>query len=92
MPKPLKTQDMEICSWRNRALKSLTCVCLFFFMWVFCHKHSQFTGQQGKWEAILLALFCHFHPVHRHLDISWTVTVESSPLHIASRQTQTGSL
>ena len=29
----------------------------------------------------------HFHPLHRHLDISWVITAESSPLHIASSRT-----
>ena len=24
----------------------------------------------------------HFHPLHRHLDISWVITAESSPLDI----------
>ena len=34
----------------------------------------------------------HFNPLHRHLDISWVITAESSPLHIASSWTQTGNL
>ena len=45
---------MEICSLGNRALKSLTCVAFFFFIWVFFHEHLQFTGQLGKLEATLL--------------------------------------
>ena len=42
----------------------------FFSIWVFFHEHSQFTGQQGKGEAISLTPLYHFHPLHRHLDIS----------------------
>ena len=42
----------------------------FFSIWVFFHEHSQFTGQQGKVEAISLTPLYHFHPLHRHLDIS----------------------
>ena len=61
----------------------------FFFTWVFFHEHSRFTGQQGKWEAISLSPLYHFHPLHRHLYISRTITAESSPLHIASSRTQT---
>ena len=34
----------------------------------------------------------HFHPLHRHLDISRAITAESSPPHIASRRTRTGNL
>ena len=32
------------------------------------HKHSQFTGQQEKGEAISLTLLYHFHSLHRHLE------------------------
>ena len=63
-----------------------------FSIWVFFHKHSQFTEQQGKGEAISLTPLYHFHPLHRHLDISRAITTEGSPLHIASRRTRTGNL
>ena len=33
----------------------------------------------------------HFHPLHRHLDISQMITAESSPLQKASSQTPTGT-
>ena len=42
---------------------------VFFCIWVFFHEHSQFTGQQGKGEAISLSPLYHFHLLHRHLDI-----------------------
>ena len=48
--------------------------------------------QQGKGEAISLSPLYHFHPLHRHLDISRAITAESSPLHIASSWTWTGNL
>ena len=63
----------------------------FFSIWAF-HKHSQFTGQQGNGKAISLRPLYNFHLFHRHLDISWVITAESSPLHIASKQTQTRNL
>ena len=44
----------------------------------------------GKVEAI--PPLYHFHPLHRHLDISQVINVEISPLHIANSQTQTGNL
>ena len=65
---------------------------LFFSIWVFFRKHSRFTGQQEKEEAISLSPLYHFHSLHIHLDISRPITVESSPLHIASSRTQTGNL
>ena len=55
--------------------------CFFFLsIWVFFHEHSRFTVQQGKGESIYLTPHYHFHRLHRHLDISRTITVESSPL------------
>ena len=60
-------------------------VCLFVSsIWVFFLKHSQFTGHQGKREGISLIPHYHFHPPHRHLDISLAITAENSPLHIAT--------
>ena len=64
----------------------------FFSIWIFFHKHSRFTGQQGKGEGIYLIPLYHFHPLHRHLGISRAMTAESSPLHIASSWTRTGYL
>ena len=55
-------------------------ISFFFSILVFFHEHSRFTP------------LYHFHPLHRHLDISWAITAESSPLHIASSRTQTGNL
>ena len=65
---------------------------IFFSIWVFYHDHSRITGLQGKGEGISLTPHYHFHLLHRHLDISWAITPESSPLHIPSSQTQTGNL
>ena len=44
----------------------------FFSFWVFFHEHSRITGLQGKGEGISLTPHYHFHPFHRHLDISQT--------------------
>ena len=64
----------------------------FFSIWVFFHEHSRFTGQQGKGEGNYLTPLYHFHPLHRHLDISRAIAAESSPLHIAGSRTRTGNL
>ena len=66
---------------------------LFFFsVWVFFHKHSRITGLQEKGEEISLTLHYHFHPLHRHLGISWEIAGGGSPLLIASSRTRTGNL
>ena len=62
----------------------------FSCIWVFFHVYSQFTGQQGKVEAIYLTSLYHFHPLHRHLDINRAIIAKSSPLHIANSLTRTG--
>ena len=67
----------------------------FFFIfsiWLFFHEHSRITGLQGKGKGISLTPYYHFHPLHRHLDISRAITAESSPLHIGSSRTRTGNL
>ena len=64
---------------------------LFFYLG-FIYGHSQFTGQQIKGKGISLTPLYHFHPLHRHLDISRVITAESSPLHIASNLTLIGNL
>ena len=60
-------------------------IAVFFSIWIFFHENSQFTVQQGMREAIPLPPHFHFQPLHRRLDISRTITAESSPLHIAAR-------
>ena len=57
-----------------------------YSIWVFFHKHSRLTGQQGKGESIS------FPPASQKLDITRVITAESSPLHITSGQNKTGNL
>ena len=52
------------------------------FSFTIIHDHSRITGLQGNGEGIFLTSHYHFHPVHRHSDISRAITAESSPLHI----------
>ena len=40
--------------------------------------------QQGKRETISLTPLYHFHPLHRHLDVSQAITADSSLLHVTS--------
>ena len=61
----------------------------FFFYLGFLSR--TFTTHRTQGEGITLTLRYHFYPLHRHLDISWAITAQSSPLHIASSQTRTGS-
>ena len=67
-------------------------VYLFVSIWFFFHKHSRFPGQQENGEHISLSPLYHPHPLHSHLDISQTITAESSFLHIASSRTRTENL
>ena len=60
---------------------------VIFSIWVFFHEYSRIAGQQEKGEAISLISICHFHLLHRHLDISRAIAAESSPLHVASSWT-----
>ena len=64
----------------------------FFSIWLFFLKHSPITGLQGKGEGVSVIPHYHFHQLHIHLDISWVITAESSPLHIASSRTRTRNL
>ena len=48
---------------------------------------SQDSRERGRLS--LLTHLYHFHLLHRHLDISRTITAESSPLHIASNRIRT---
>ena len=63
----------------------------FFSIWVFFHAHSRSTWQQGKGEGNYITPLYHFHPLHRHLDISREITAESSPLPIAGTQLESGT-
>ena len=65
---------------------------LFFPIWVFFNEHLRITRMQVKGEDIPLTVHYHFHPLHRHLNISRAITAESSPLHIASSRTRTRNL
>ena len=48
------------------------------------------SGEGGK--GISLTSHCYFHPLHRHFNISRTITADSSLLHIGSSQTRSGNL
>ena len=57
---------------------------------VLFHEHHDLQDSGGG-GAISLTPLYHLHPLHRHLDIIWAITAESSPLYIASSRTRTGS-
>ena len=62
---------------------------IFFFYLGFLLRPFTNHRTAGEGEGISLTPHYHFHPLHRHLDISRAITAESSPLHIASSQTRT---
>ena len=63
----------------------------FFSIWLFFQELSRFTGQQGKREAISVTALNHFYLLYRHMDISLAITARSSPLHVVTSRTRTGS-
>ena len=93
-----------ILEWKRDGERKLKIRCLnlkvmwkannyfFFSIWIFCYDHSRITGLKGKGEGIFLTPHYHFHPLHRHLDITRAITAERSPLHIASSRTWIGNL
>ena len=96
VPKIVKNVNMQVYNFLMRLDETRNVLwhesCFFFSMLVFFHEHSRITGLQGKGEDISLTPHYHFHPLHRHLDISRAITAESSPLRIASSRTRTGNL
>ena len=78
--------DLE-CLLKKRNIVKIILKFFFFPIWVFFYEHSRITGLQRKGEGISLTPHYQFHSLHRHLDISQTITAESSPLHIASSRT-----
>ena len=54
---------------------------------------SWLTGLQGKGRgATSLTPPYHFHPLHRHSDITRAITAKSSPLCVTSSRARTGNL
>ena len=71
----------------------LTASSSFFFLsgFSFTNNHDS-QESRGRGRLISVIPFYHFHPLHRHLDISQAITADSSPLHIVSSRSQTGNL
>ena len=84
----MKLTKVKRSSWGLHVKK----IGIFFFICIFCHEHSQFTGQKGKGEAISWTPPYHFHRLHRLLEISGAIPAESSPLHITSSRSLNGNL
>ena len=86
--------EYALAHWERKRLQHRA-VIIFFSSWVFFHFHSRIlsriTRLQGKAECIPLIPQYHFHPLYKNLDISRTITAESSPLHIGSIQIRTGN-
>ena len=83
----LQISSNQRCSIKKGVLQKK-----FFCFLIYLYEHSRFPGHEGKGEGISLTPFYHFHPLHGHLHIIRMITAESSPLHMANRQTRTGNL
>ena len=62
------------------------------FSFTSIHESQDCTGRRARGGGISLTPHYFFHSLHRHLDISWAITVQSLPLHIANSWTPTGNL
>ena len=85
-----KIAPPKLYAWKSQFLKFLkrngvqllftdhhiivTKTAFFFSIAAFFHDHTRITGLQGKGERISLTPHYHFHPLHRHLDISRAIT------------------
>ena len=49
-------------------------------------------GSKGRGKSSILVPLYHFHPLHRHLDISRAITAGSTPLRVAGSGARTGNL
>ena len=74
---------------QSKMIRNANDMHFFFLSGFFFHDHSGITGLQGKGEEISLTPHYHFHPLHRHLDISRAFTAENSPVDIGSSRTRT---
>ena len=72
--------DFEICRFIKNAKISQ-----FFYLGFPSPSIYKSQDSRGRGRQILTPLY-HFHLLHKHLGISLAITVESSPLHIASKQ------
>ena len=88
LPNKRKTLSTRLrkCFWYNSENKRDSG--LFFFYLSFLSR--PFTGK-GKGKGIFLTPHYHFHPLHRHLDISREITAGSSLLHVGSSRTRFGN-
>ena len=88
----VSTEPTILREYTNREISK---VCFFCFCIFYLGSLSRpFTNHrlQGKEKGFSSASHYHFHPLHRHLDISRGIAAEISPLHIGSSRTITGNL
>ena len=88
--KGIKTFNIKIIKetqkfsfWKKVLMMTFTWLIFFFFLGFLS---QTFTNHRtaGEGEGIFLTPHYHFHLLYRHLDISWVITAESSPLYIAN--------
>ena len=98
-------KELQSCSWYLglfdgwvnfpfRASETKRAFFFFFFLsiWVFISRKLTNNRTSGEGEGVSLTPHCHFHSLHRHLDINRANTAESSPLHIASSRNRIRNL
>ena len=88
----IRVSELKKLFGNDREYLYIKFINVFFFYLGFLSRTFTIHGTAGEGEGIYLTPLYHFHPLHRHLDISRTITAESSPLHIASSRTRAGNL
>ena len=80
-----------IHSFQPRSIMQTPHRSFFFYLGFLSRTFTARRTAEGEGGYLLTPLY-HFHPLHRRLEVKRVITVESSPLHIASSQTLTGNL
>ena len=77
-------RNSEIFILKKGTYDDIYLINFFFFFLGFLSQTFTNHRTAGEGEGIFLTPHYHFHLLYRHLDISWVITAESSPLYIAN--------
>ena len=75
---PEVNKSYQVTAWKLHALP-------FFFSGFSFTNIQDSRDSSGRGRLFFLSPLYHFHPLHRHLEISRAITKESLPLHIANK-------
>ena len=89
----MKDSRLSSCTQTKSLFLHAKSIIFFFCFVLFCFFYLAFLSRlftihrtAGERGGYLIFFFYHFHPLHRHVDISWVIASENSPLCIDSWQ------